>query len=224
LLRRELCSKKKEPHWGAQYQGICINRGRERFKGVPINKNLLLFLCLLIRNLMPFWTNIILLKPNLKSKFINFFFPKNRVFLGAPAKSSQPRFMLTQYQAILSLSATLYIYICISKTVTIPKTVRVLETITISKSVIILKKVTIRKSVILVKTVTIPKSDIFYSRPTFEHLNCTNFVDGIGFGYSDGFGCTSLRWEPRCRCVFCETPPEQEHACLAPTPAPFRDL
>jgi hypothetical protein len=45
---------------------------------------------------MPFWTNIVLLKPNLKSKFIKKFFAKNRVFLGPPpAKSSQPRFMLT---------------------------------------------------------------------------------------------------------------------------------
>jgi hypothetical protein len=35
---------------------------------------------------MPFWTNIVLLKPNLKSKFIKFFFCEKQGFSGPPRK------------------------------------------------------------------------------------------------------------------------------------------
>jgi hypothetical protein len=38
------------PRAGCTSSWICLNPGHERFKGVLINKNLPLFLCLLIRN------------------------------------------------------------------------------------------------------------------------------------------------------------------------------
>jgi hypothetical protein len=69
--------------------------GLRAFQGGPNKQNLPLFLCLLIRNLMAFWTNIVLLNSNLKSKFIKKEFCEKQGFSGPPAKSSQPRFMLT---------------------------------------------------------------------------------------------------------------------------------
>jgi hypothetical protein len=60
--------------------------GLRAFQGGPNKQNLPLFLCLLIRNLMPFWTNIVLLKPNLKSKFIKKKICEKQGFSGGPRK------------------------------------------------------------------------------------------------------------------------------------------
>jgi hypothetical protein len=63
--------------------------GLRAFQGGPNKQNLPLFLCLLIRNLMAFWTNIVLLKPNLKSKFIKFFFCEKQGFSGPPPQKAR---------------------------------------------------------------------------------------------------------------------------------------
>jgi hypothetical protein len=60
--------------------------GLRAFQGGPNKQNPPLFLCLLIRNLIPFWTNIVLLKPNLKSKFIKKKICEKQGFSGPPRK------------------------------------------------------------------------------------------------------------------------------------------
>jgi hypothetical protein len=64
--------------------------GLRAFQGGPNKQNLPLFLCLLIRNLMPFCTNIVLLKPNLKSKFIIKKICEKQGFSGPPEKARSP--------------------------------------------------------------------------------------------------------------------------------------
>jgi hypothetical protein len=49
---------------------------------------------------MPFWTNIVFLKPNLKSKFIKKKFAKNRVFLGPPQKARSPDLCLPLFLVV----------------------------------------------------------------------------------------------------------------------------
>jgi hypothetical protein len=44
---------------------------------------------------MPYWSNIILLKPNLESKLILFIYYQKQGFSGPPAKSSRPRYTET---------------------------------------------------------------------------------------------------------------------------------